>query len=69
MVLLSASTRRARSRLANAARFGEDVESARTTYDVGHAIDVVQAIRGSTTPEQLERLHNAVDATAGGDRS
>lgn len=33
------------------------------------AIVVLHAIRGATTPEQQQRLHDAVDGTAEGGRS
>lgn len=64
--MLSSETRKIRSRLANAARLGdENLAGLRTAYDVSHAIDVLHSIRGTTTPEQQQRLHEAVDATGG----
>ena len=63
--MLSARTRRARSRLALAVRFDEGIDGARAEYDVEHAIDVLHEIRGTTTPEQRRRLHDAVEATGG----
>lgn len=67
--MLSARTRRARSRLATAVRRGENIEAARVEYDTERAIDVLHAIRGATTPKQQQRLHDAVDEAAKGDRS
>lgn len=67
--MLSSRTRRARSRLATAVRRGENIEAARVEYDTERAIDVLHAIRGTTTPEQQQRLHDTVDGTAEGDRS
>lgn len=69
--MLSSETRKIRSRLANAARLGdENLAGLRTAYDVSHAIDVLHAIRGATTPQQRQRLHSAVDGTvAESDRS
>lgn len=67
---MSLTTRSLRSRLANAVRFGhEDADVLRTQYDTERAIEVLHAIRGTTTPEQQQRLHDAVDGTAEGDRS
>lgn len=64
--MLSSETRKIRSRLANAARLGdENLVGLRTAYDVSHAIDVLHSIRGTTTPEQQQRLHDAVEATGG----
>ncbi|SMX66767.1 hypothetical protein BI49514_00316 [Brevibacterium iodinum ATCC 49514] len=66
--MLSERTRRARSRLANAVRRGEDdgaIEIARTAYDIERARDMLHAIRGTTTPEQRRSLHDAVEATGG----
>lgn len=67
---MSLTTRSLRSRLANAVRLGhEDADVLRTQYDTERAIEVLHAIRGTTTPEQRQRLHDAVDGTAEGDRS
>ena len=66
--MLSERTRRARSRLANAVRRGEDgdaIDVAQTAYDIERARDMLHAIRGTTTPEQRRLLHDAVDATGG----
>lgn len=67
--MLSSRSRRARSRLATAVRRGESIEAARVIYDTERAIDGLHAIRGTTTPEQQQRLHDAVDETAEGDRA
>lgn len=68
-LMISQRSRTARSRLAVATRTGrEDVEAAQTAYDVERAIDALQGIRGAITPEQHQRLHDAVEAS-GGDES
>jgi len=65
--MISQRSRKARSRLAVATRTRrEDVEAAQTAYDVERAIDTLLAVRGNTTPEQRQRLHDAVDAAGGG---
>lgn len=67
--MISPSTRRARSRLANAIRLGYDgVPELRTAYDIERVLDAIDAVRGDTTPAQRDRLHAAVDA-AGSDRA
>lgn len=66
--MLSTRTRRARSQLANAVRRGDSgdaIEVAQTLYDIERARDMIHAIRGTTTPEQRQRLHDSVDATGG----
>lgn len=67
---MSSTTRNLRSRLANAVRLGHgDADILRTRYDTECAIEVLHSIRGTTTPEQQQRLHDAVDRTTKGDRS
>lgn len=68
--MISARTRQARSRLANAIRLGHtDVDDLRIAYDVERARDAILAVRGATSAAQRECLRDAADATAGGEQA
>lgn len=65
MPVLSRTARRAQSALANAAKAKADpteIARLRTAFAIARAQDALDAIPGAPTPEQRQRLHEAVDA-------